>query len=264
MTKKLNTSWGKEAEWYEEVVQDNDSYQQKVILPNLLRLMEIKKGEAVLDVGCGTGFFSKAFALAGGKITGVDVGAELLSTAKKHNPNVDFLVQSAEHMPKVATGTFAKAAVVLALQNIEQAGSALAECFRVLQSEGKLYIVLNHPAFRVPQASSWGWDPHPNPLPTGVDIVSGVQYRRIDRYISEKKVKIQMHPGDDPSAHTWSFHRPLQYYFKLFAKAGFVVERLEEWVSHRNTPTGPRKEAENRARAEFPLFLALVLKKAAK
>jgi len=45
MIKKVNTSWGKAAQWYEKVVDDDNSYQKKVILPNLLRLMDIKKGE---------------------------------------------------------------------------------------------------------------------------------------------------------------------------------------------------------------------------
>lgn len=267
-TKKLNTSWGKEAEWYQEVVQDNDSYQQQVILPNLIRLMDIQKGEAVLDVGCGTGFFSKAFVEAGAKVTGVDVGKELLVMAKERVPAATFLVQSAEQMKDVPSNAFAKVVIVLALQNIEQAGSALAEAARVVQREGKVYIVLNHPVLRIPQASSWGWDPEPESAaqprfragPAQVSGV-GVQYRRLDSYLSEKKVKIQMHPGDNPSEVTWSFHRSLQFYFKAFQKSGLVVERLEEWVSHRTTGAGPRKAAEDKSRAEFPLFMALVLKK---
>ena len=79
----------------------------------------------------------------------------------------------------------------------------------------------------------------------------------MDRYLSESKVGIQMHPGQNPKDVTWSFHRPLQYYFKALGKCGLAVTRLEEWVSHTRTPSGPRAEAENRARAEFPMFLCL-------
>ena len=46
-------------------------------------------------------------------------------------------------------------------------------------------------------------------------------------------------------------------YFKQLQKAGFLVSRLEEWVSHKTSEAGPREAAENRARNEFPLFLFL-------
>jgi hypothetical protein len=70
-----------------------------------------------------------------------------------------------------------------------------------------------------------------------------------------------MHPGDKPSQYTTSFHRPLQYYFKAFNKAGFSVTLMEEWNSHKKSQTGPRAEAEDVARKEIPLFLCLVVVK---
>ncbi len=69
-----------------------------------------------------------------------------------------------------------------------------------------------------------------------------------------------MHPGDKASETTVSFHHPLQHYFKAFDKANLAVTRLEEWVSEKNS-VGARADAENRARKEIPMFMALVLKK---
>lgn len=57
---------------------------------------------------------------------------------------------------------------------------------------------------------------------------------------------------------TVSFHRPLQSYFKFLQKSGFAVSRLEEWNSHRKSELGKRSKAEDTARKEIPLFLALV------
>ncbi len=246
MSKKPNTSWGKGAEWYDETISKDDSFQNKVILPNLLRLMEVKPGEKILDVGCGTGFFAAEFSRFGAKVSGIDVGEELLAIARKNAPKSEFLSASADAIP-FGNEFFDKAVFVLSLQNMADMKKAVSEAVRTLKSGGKIFLVLNHPAFRNPGESSWGWDEERH-----------VQYRRLDSYLSEKKSKIQMHPGDNPSDVTWSFHVPLQYYFKLFSKNGLVVEKLEEWTSHTKTPTGPRAEAENKARAEFPLFLALV------
>jgi hypothetical protein len=36
---------------------------------------------------------------------------------------------------------------------------------------------------------------------------------------------------------------------------------LQEWSSHKESQPGPRARAENRARKEFPLFLALLWRK---
>ena len=61
-TKALVTSWGGVADWYDSYLETNpDSYQEKVIAPNLLRLIDIKKGMKILDLACGQGFFSRKF-----------------------------------------------------------------------------------------------------------------------------------------------------------------------------------------------------------
>ncbi len=70
-----------------------------------------------------------------------------------------------------------------------------------------------------------------------------------------------MHPGQAKSESTISYHRSLQDYTKGLAKAGFSITRLEEWISHKKSQTGPRQEAEDTARKEIPLFLMLEVKK---
>lgn len=241
------TSWGKFADWYDAHLAERDTYQHRVILPNLLRLMDLKRGETVLDLGCGQGFFSRAFAKLGARVIGVDVSPELIAIAKRESPvGIAYQVAHAGAISFVRSGTVDKAVFVLSLQNIEDAHPALREAGRALKSQGKLFLVLNHPAFRVPKESSWGYDE-----------AKQIQYRRIDRYLSESKVKIEMHPGDRPGEHTISFHRPLQFYVKALRKAGFAVTGLEEWISHKASEPGPRAKAEDWARKEIPLFLCV-------
>jgi ubiquinone/menaquinone biosynthesis C-methylase UbiE len=250
MPKKVTTSWNKSADWYDDLLAGEDTYQRQVILPNLLRLMDIQKGESVLELGCGTGFFCHEFEKAGAKVTGIDLGADLIEIAKKNVPTGEFYVASAESLPAVSSESADKVVFILSLQNMSKMAGAIAEAARVVKEKGRMFFVLNHPAFRIPGASSWGWDER-----------AKTQYRRLDSYLSEKKSKIFMHPGQSASEVTWSFHAPLQYYFKAFQKNQLAVERLEEWVSHKKTHEGPRAEAENRSRAEFPLFMALVARK---
>jgi ubiquinone/menaquinone biosynthesis C-methylase UbiE len=250
MDSKTKTSWGGVAKWYEELLQGEGTYQKEVILPNLLRLLDLKPGIKVLDLACGPGFFSKEFIKKGARVTGVDISGELIEIARQSAMGAEFYVSSADKLPFIKSGSIDKAVIVLALQNIEDAGAVLKECSRALKNGGTLNLVLNHPAFRNPKVTSWGYDEK-----------NKIQYRRVDGYLSESKAKIQMHPGENPNDITLSFHRPLQYYFKLFTKTGFVVMRLEEWNSNRKSQPGPRAKAEDGARKEIPLFLYIEAKK---
>jgi SAM-dependent methyltransferase len=269
------TSWGKVAEWYSDLLEkESGTYQKDLILPNLLRLMEIKpfgkapsteigtssfdglrtsqgkQGEMILDLACGQGFFSREFLKSGAKVIGVDISRELIHLAreltKKELPDIkaEFITSSADNLSFIKDKSVDKIVIVLAIQNIENVSGVFKECSRVLKPSGKLFLVMNHPAFRIPKQSDWGWDDKEK-----------IQYRRVNEYLSESKVRIQMHPGENPDEKTISFHRPIQYYFKLLGKNGFAVSRLEEWNSNRKSQPGPRSKAEDTARKEIPLFM---------
>ncbi|MEI6528514.1 MAG: methyltransferase domain-containing protein [bacterium] len=249
---KKNTSWGGVAGWYNDLVSAEGSYQSELILPNLKRLLDVKSGERILDIACGQGFFSRAWAGLGAKVVGTDIAPELIKFAKeKGGPNEKYFVASADSLgDKVKAGEFDKATIVLALQNIENFNGAISEAGRALKVGGSLFVVLNHPAFRIPKKSAWGFDEE-----------NKIQYRRIDGYLGEFNTSIEMHPGQKDKKETVSFHRSLQLYFKIFNKNGFVVSRLEEWNSQKVSQPGPRQKAEDLARKEIPLFLCLELKK---
>lgn len=253
------TSWNVVADWYDELLEGSpDSFQAKVILPNLLRILNIKKGDLpgmkIIDIACGQGYFARAFAQAGAKVVGADISKEFIAVARNRSvENNDFYVAEADKLTFAKDGSFDIAVIVLALQNIENLAGVLSECSRVLKQKGRLIIVLNHPTFRIPQRSSWDWDPK-----------RGKQYRRIDSYLKECKISIDMTPGEKDKSKkktTLSFHRPLQSYFKFLNKAGFAVAGLEEWVSHKKSQKGPRSVEEDRIRKEIPMFLMLEAKK---
>ncbi len=253
--KTKQTSWGNVASWYHEMLESGEgTFQKDVILPNLLRLMDIQKGQKILDLACGTGFFSREFLAVGASVIGVDVGAELLEIAKKNSDKkIQYIESSADDLHFVLKESVDHIVIVLALQNIENVAGVLKECRRVLKPSGKLFVVLNHPTFRVPKSSDWGWDEE-----------NMIQYRRVDAYLSEKQVKIEMHPGENKNIKTISFHRPLQYYFKMMNKNNLCVTRMEEWISNRVGPKGRKFAASEKARKEIPLFMVLEMTPAPK
>jgi len=252
--KKLvkDTSWGKVAPWYDDLLESGKStYQSDLILPNVLRLLGPKKDQKILDLACGQGFFTREIFKAGAKVIGADLSKELIEFARKQSPKeIEYTVAPADKLGFLTSNSVEAILCVLAIQNMKNVPAVFQECSRVLKAGGRMVFVLNHPAFRIPKRSSWG-----------MDSEKKIQYRRIDEYISESESEIAMHPGALPGVATVSFHHPLQFYFKAMHKAGLVVSRLEEWTSNKQSQPGPNAGAENKARKEFPLFLALEVRK---
>lgn len=240
------TSWGKVANWYDDHLTSDDTYHKKVLLPNILRLVDAQKDETIVDIACGQGFFTQALKGKGVNLIGVDISEELIAIARKNSPDITYHVGSAEDLSMIPDHSANKVLIVLAIQNIEHTQKLCGEVARILKAGGTFHIVMNHPAFRIPKQSSWEYDDKKK-----------VQFRRVDQYIADSRTAIDMHPGMKNSPQTLTFHRPLQYYFKLLSKAGFAVDKLEEWISHKESDSGPRALAENRARKEIPLFLYL-------
>lgn len=247
--KPEDTSWNKVASWYDELLStDNDSYQSKVIAPNLLRILDLKKGEVVYDLACGQGYFSNIFNKNGADVIGSDLSKRLIETAVKNSPKgIKFYVTKADKAQFLKDSSVDTVVIVLAIQNIENVNEVLNECKRILKKGGRVVMVLNHPSFRIPQGSDWHFE-------------NGIQYRKVGKYLSESKISIDMTPGEKnphKKIKTISFHRSLQYYVKLFSKNGFAITRLEEWISHKKSQTGPRQSAEDTARKEIPMFMCI-------
>ena len=245
MKSSNKTSWGKEAAWYSEHLKDSDTYHAKVLLPNILRLIEPKKGQQVLEIGCGEGFFSEEIAKKGSTVTGCDISPELIALAKQKG-RASYVVTPAQNLSLFKDSSFDVVLAVLTLQNMERLDLVMKETSRVLCAKGRFIFVLNHPVIRSPQTSSWDYDEKKK-----------IQYRRLDAYLSERKVSIDMHPGSGKKSLTYSFQRSLQEYMKLLRSAGFSIVMLEEWISHRKSAAGPRAKAEDVARKEFPLFMMI-------
>ncbi len=242
---KKSTSWGSEADWYADHLAESDTYHAKVIMPNVERIVAPSTGLKVLEIGCGEGFIARVLSHAGASVTACDISPELIEIGKQKGGGIDYRVSKAEDLSWVAPHSYDAVLAVLTLQNMERIEEVFAGVAKALKKGGRFIFVLNHPAFRIPKATSWGYDEKEK-----------IQYRRADAYLSARRETIDMHPGQKgKKSVTYSFHRSLQDYMKALRSADLAIVRLEEWISHRASEPGPRAKAENTARKEFPLFL---------
>ncbi len=249
--KKKKTDWGKVANWYDEHLKESNNYHSQVILPNLARLIDLKPTESLIELGCGQGFFLQHLFEVSKNLAGVDLGPELISIAKQNNPKINYLVASADDTHIFPEDKFDVVTIILALQNMKNLHAVVSNVARLMKKDGRAYIVLNHPAFRIPKQSDWHFDTR-----------NFEQHRLIKKYMSELEIPIDMNPGTRGKKEmTVSFHRPLQVYSKAFNKNGLAITKIEEWISHKKSEMGKRALAEDRARKEFPMFMCLELKK---
>lgn len=244
-----DTAWKREvARWYDALVGDKGSdFHRRLIFPQVIRLLDLKKGERLLDVACGQGAFCRVVERLGILVTGLDASKELIAAARrKSSPHIRYVEGDARQLDQLPAESFDALTHILAIQNIEPAEPAFEGCGKVLRQGGRMAVVMTHPCFRIPRQSGWGWDDERKLL-----------YRRIDHYLTPLKIPVQIHPGSAPHIISWTFHRPLQAYVEAMVKAGLLIHTIEEWPSNRVSQPGARAKAENRARREIPLFLAL-------
>jgi SAM-dependent methyltransferase len=246
------TSWEGVSEWYGRAVgRAGTYYHQRLILPRGLGLLELKAGASLLDLACGQGVLARAMPKGVGYV-GVDASPSLIRQASRldRDRSHTYIVADVTKPLPIDKKDFTHAALILSLQNIAEPEGVIRNARRHLGRTGRLLIVLNHPCFRIPRQTSWG-----------VDDKNKIQYRRVDRDLSPLEVPIRSRPGrGEGSEVVWSYHLSLSDYSSVLSNAGFLIERIEEWVSDRRS-IGPAARMENRAREEFPLFLTLLARK---
>ncbi len=261
------TSWEHVAAWYDELIEDRGSdHHEKIILPGTLRLLGEPSGMRILDVACGQGVLCRAAARLGAATVGVDASPSLIDSAKRLSasppagiPEPTFHVGDARNLGVLGLGgEFDAACCVMALMNIEPLAPVLDGVASLLRHGAPFVAVILHPAFRSPGQTAWGWAA---PDASSARGANGVQFRRVDGYLSPGVSEIVMNPGavarGGQPVTTLTYHRPIQTYVRALADAGLLVDAIEEWPSLRQSQPGPRAQAENRARREIPMFLAI-------
>jgi SAM-dependent methyltransferase len=191
--------------------------------------------------------FSRALAQEGAHVTGIDAAPSLIKRAKTYPSRqpVRYLARDAAKIQDL--GPFDAISAILCVQNMAHLGEVCQAAASVLKPGGRMVWVMNHPCFRIPRQTSWGYDEEQK-----------IQFRRVDAYASPMTIPILMHPGQKDSESTTSFHLSLAPLLATGFGAGLMLAGLDEWHSHKQSEPGPRAKAENRARSEFPLFLGLL------
>ncbi len=106
----------------------------------------LRPGVRALELGCGTGLFTKIFVESGADITANDISPELIKTAQKQNPSAKFICARFEDLPGTEKFDAIIGSSVLHHLDLD---AALAKCHQLLNLGGE--IAFAEPNFLNPQ-----------------------------------------------------------------------------------------------------------------
>lgn len=101
----------------------------------LLDLLDVKEGETILDLGCGTGALTEKIHRLGATVIGIDKSQNMIAMAKEKYPSLSFFVKDVTEMDYVETfdAVFSNAV----LHWVKDAEKALQKIFQSLKRNGR-------------------------------------------------------------------------------------------------------------------------------
>jgi ubiquinone/menaquinone biosynthesis C-methylase UbiE len=182
------------------------------ITKKTMRRMDLRPGERVLDLGCGSGWATRLLARTVGNgpqgsrlVVGVDISDEMVRQAQdasKTFDNVTFVVGSAAQIPW-EEDFFDKVLSVESFYYYPDQDKALTELFRVMAPHGRLFILIN---LYTDNQYSLQWVPK---LKVPVHVRSAAEYVDLLKKHAFENVEYAQIPDDTPTPEnyqTTSFH----------------------------------------------------------
>lgn len=174
------------------------------------------RGEGMLvDIGCGGGSHTAAFAELGWRVTGVDVSEDQLRLARARG--VEVRQGRAEALP-FPDASFDAAVSMWTHTDVDDFPAEAREVARVLRPGAPFVYFGAHPCFVGPHSrfEAAGGVPHLHP-----------GYRETARYDQAPGIR-----ADGLRAKVGATHLPLGLFLQAFAAAGFHLEHIEEPGNH--------------------------------
>ena len=76
------------------------NFRRRLECSTILRWLDARPGESILDVGCGDGYYDSLMARTGARVLGIDIHPQWLPFAEKHygSESCEFILMDAESM----------------------------------------------------------------------------------------------------------------------------------------------------------------------
>lgn len=143
--KKKVEKYFKETAWKWDKIRKD--YYDETLKDIIIQKTNIKTGNTVLDIGCGTGFLTLGLAKAvgkNGKVIGIDISEEMMKKAEENLfragvSNIEFKVGDAENIP-LEDNSMDTVVGNMVLHHCPNPENAVKEMARVLKPNGRLVL----------------------------------------------------------------------------------------------------------------------------
>lgn len=148
--RKVRAMFGAIARSYDLNNRVHSLWQDEAWRRTAVRMAEVQPGEVVLDMACGTGDLTQAFARRTGAslVIGGDFTHEMLELAAHKRARLDpavagrvrYIEADAMRLP-IADASVDVVSIAFGIRNVQEPERALAEFFRVLRPRGRLVVL---------------------------------------------------------------------------------------------------------------------------
>lgn len=223
-------AWQKNAAgWDEKMGTEGNDFFKQLQFPTILEYMGFSTGlpllsKKVLDIACGNGILARKLAKLGCKVTAFDFSSNLIDLARGYGEvGIEYKVLDAtseQDLGSLEPAIYDVAVCNMALFDIADIDPLFSALPRILRPGGCFIFSLLHPAFN-----------------NSSTIKMVEEYEQDGKLINKYSLKIDRYLGQYSSLGLalsnqehpqYYFNRPLQYYFQLGFKNGFIIDKFNE------------------------------------
>ena len=177
-------------------------FNREIEQPTMFKLVPLNlEDKKILDIGCGPGIHLREYIVRGAEGFGIDVSSEMIKLPKEHCVGVYFNAGSAYNL-EFEDAFFDVVTASFVLDHVKDLSKAVKEVKRVLKENGLFIFSIPHPIINMFRESERGkFAPSHN------------YFCRDARYVNIVKSCEKF----------LDFPLPLQDYFKVFLREGFVL-----------------------------------------
>lgn len=227
-TEEIRRIWNANAEWWDDRIGDGNKFQCELIEPTTESLLNLSKGDRILDVACGAGRFTRRMVELGAIVVAIDFSKRFIDRAKKRTPkgmtNIEYhLIDTTKEEQLLSLGIngFDAAVCTMALMDMETIEPLVRALAQLLKPGGRFVFSVSHPCFHSAGIQKF-CEMHEQEA--GRHIVrNGV---KVSAYLTPFVRKTEAIIGQPETQ--YYFHRPLQILFEAAFAAGFVIDGFKE------------------------------------
>lgn len=226
-----------------------DYYRYEFFGPAQLELCGEVRGLGIIDVGCGNGYFARALARGGARVTGIDISPRMIEHAKQQEKaeplGIEYRVLDAAALPAgFVPGSFDMVTSCLALQEMPSVDKVFGGVYALLRPGRRFVASITHPCTDTPFRV---WERDKN---------GTKRWLCIDRYFERGAFEFAWSEWG-PDFTTEGFRAPLEDWLGWILDAGFQLRALKE-PRPTEQALRTRPDLEDAARVPYYLFFDLV------